>query len=176
MTYGRLLVVGLLAFALALPGLSQENDRPHARAVRVTASQTPFGDAAAVFAFVYFGDHIVHYGDGGDESARLYGSRNIGFKFSVVSIACFHLWTWGGTFCVFEPTFANNRLGEKYAPISHAEAARLLRKTESELTTPFWYRFPPGMLILAASVLFGLIYGLVRRAKLRTGQVGQAGR
>ena len=104
-----------------------------------------------------------------------YGSRNIGFKFSVVSLACFHLWTWGGTFCVYEPTFENKRLGEKYRPISQAEAARLLGKTASELTTPFWYRFPAGLLILLASFLFALIYGLVRRAKMRTGQVGQMG-
>jgi len=76
---------------------------------------------------------------------------------------------------VYEPTFENKRLGEKYRPISQAEAARLLGKTASELTTPFWYRFPAGLLILLASFLFALIYGLVRRAKMRTGQVGQMG-
>jgi len=71
MTYGRLLVVGLLLFALALPGLSQEKGWLQVKAGRVTASQPPFDKAAVIFAFGYYGDHIVHYGDGGEEAARL---------------------------------------------------------------------------------------------------------
>jgi hypothetical protein len=133
--------------------------------VRATASQAPLGNAAALFGIGYYGEHIIHIGDGGDEAVRLYGARNVGFKFTVVSLACFHLWTWGGTYCLYEPVFENNRLTDKYKAISKAEAARLLRKEESELTTPFWYRFPPGVLLLPVAFLFGLISALVRRAK-----------
>jgi hypothetical protein len=180
MMFGRFLVPGLLILALAWPGLSQEKDRPRdtaellqrpvsrgraPSAVRATVSRAPLGNAAVLFAASYYGEHIIHIGDGGDEAVRLYGARNVGFKFTVVSLACFHLWTWGGTYCVYEPAFENNRLTDKYKAISKAEAARLLRKEESELTTPFWYRFPPGVLLLPVAFLFGLISALVRRAK-----------
>jgi hypothetical protein len=134
-------------------------------AVRATASPAPLGNAAVLSGSGYYGEHIVHIGDGGDEAVRLHGSRNVGFKFTVVSLACFHLWTWGGTYCVYEPVFENKRLTDKYKVISKAEAAQLLRKEESELTTPFWYRFPPGVLLLLAAFLFGLISALARRAK-----------
>jgi hypothetical protein len=180
MTRGRFLVSGLLVLALAAPGPSQEKDRrrgtaellqrPGSRsrapsAVGVTLSRAPLASAGVVLAAGYIGDHVVHIGDGGDEAVRLYGARTVGFKFTVVSLACLHLWTWGGTYCVYEQVFEKNRLTERYKAISEAEAARLLGKQESELTTPFWYRFPPGFLLLLAGFLFGLISALVRRAR-----------
>jgi hypothetical protein len=180
MTCGRFLISGFLVLALAWPGLSQEKDRPRGlaellprpvsrsrvpSAAGATVSRAPLGNAAVLFGIGYYGDHIVHIGDGGDEAARRHGARNVGFKFTVISLACFHLWTWGGTYCVYEPVVANNRLTEKYKAISRAEAARLLGKEESELTTPFWYRFPPGLLLIPVCFLFGLIYGIAHRAK-----------
>ena len=139
--------------------------------VRGTVSRAPRANAAVLFAVGYYGDHIVYIGDGGDEAVLRHGARNIGFKFTVVSIACFHLWTWGGTYCVYEPVFENKRLSERYKAISSAEAARLLRKDESELTTPFWYRFPPGLMLLPALVLWVGICGLVRWARKRRSPV-----
>jgi hypothetical protein len=175
-----LVTVAAVGLALVWLGPPQENNRPRGPAevpqrpvsrggapgaVRVTASPVLFGKAAVLLGSGYYGEHIIHIGDGGDEAVRLYGARNVGFKFAVVSLACFHLWTWGGTYCVYEPVFENNRLTDKYKAISKAEAAQLLRKEESELTTPFWYRFPPGVLLLPVAFLFGLISALVRRAK-----------
>ena len=176
-----LVMVASVGLVLAWLGPPQENNQPRCPAaelrhrpvsragapgaVRVTASPVLFGKAAVLLGSGYYGEHIIHIGDGGDEAVRLYGARNVGFKFTVVSLACFHLWTWGGTYCVYEPVFENNRLTDKYQAISKAEAARLLRKEESELTTPFWYRFPPGVLLLPVAFLFGLISALVRRAK-----------
>ncbi len=156
MTCGTILVPIFLLLALGGPGLSQEKERPR---------EALLGNAAAVFASGYYGEHIVYIGDGGNEAVRRYGARNVGFKFTVVSLACFHLWTWGGTYCVYEPVFEENRLSEKYKVLSEAEAAQLLGKKESELTTPFWYRFPPGLLLVAVAFLGGLISGLVRRAR-----------
>jgi hypothetical protein len=182
MTCSRFLASGLLLLALAGSGLSQEKDRPRRTtelpqrpgsrsrspsAVGVTPPWAPPTNAAVILVAGYIGDHIVHIGDGGDEAVRLYGARNVGFKFTVVSLACFHLWTWGGTYCVYEQVFEENRLTDKYKAISEAEAARLLGTKESELTTPFWYRFPAGLLLLLAAFLFGLIFGLVRRAQKR---------
>ncbi len=180
MTCGRFLVPGVLALALAWPSQAQGNDQPRGTAelsprpvsrgrapgaVRATVTRAPLGNAAVLVGMGYYGDHIIHLGDGGNEAARRYGVRNVGFKFTVVSLACFHLWTWGGTYCVYEPVIDNNRLTDKYKPISKAEAAELLGKPESELTTPFWYRFPPGVLLLPVAFLFGLISALVHRAK-----------
>ena len=136
MTHSRWMVVmGSLLVALVLTGLSQENDRATARS-----------HAPVTAAIGYYGDHIVHVGDSREGT--------IGYKFSVVSLACFHLWTWGGTYCVYERVLDKTRLTEKYRPISVAEAARLLGKNESELRTPFWYRFPPGLLVLGAFAFF----------------------
>jgi len=56
----------------------------------------------------YYGEHIVYIGDGAAEAERLHGARNVGFKFTVVSVAWFHLWTLGGAYCVYERV-----LGEK---------------------------------------------------------------
>ena len=180
MTCGRFFVPAFLLVVLAWPGLSQENDRPGRTsqlpqrtasrgpapsAVCKTISAAPVGNAAVLFGIGYYGDHIVYIGDGGDEAVQRHGGRTVGFKFTVVSLACFHLWTWGGTYCVYERVFENNRLSEKYKAISRAEAARLLGTEESALTTPFWYRYPPGLLLVPAAFLFGLIYGLVRRVK-----------
>jgi hypothetical protein len=113
----------------------------------------------------YYGEHIVHIGDGGAEATRLYGIRNVGFKFTVVSLACFHLWTWDGTYCVYEPVLDGDSLNDKYKPISKAEAARLLGKNESELVAPFWYRYPPGYMLLLVAVPIGLISAFARWAK-----------
>jgi hypothetical protein len=128
----------------------------------VTFAGAPGGNVGILAASGYYGDHIIHIGDGGIETVRLYGVRNVGFKFTVVSLACFHLWTWGGTYCVYEPVLDGDRLTDKYAAISRAEAARLLGKQESDLSTPFWYRFPPGYLLLLAFLFVVGISGLVR--------------
>jgi hypothetical protein len=166
MTCSRFLVPGCLVLALAWPALSQESDR-HIGAPSVTVAPAPPHNATVLFAVGYYGDHIVYIGDGGHEAVRCHGAHNIGFKFTVVSLACVHLWTWGGTYCVYEQVFENKRLSERYKAISPAEAARLLGKNESELTTPFWYRFPPGLLLLLAFCIVVPIGGLVRWAKTR---------
>jgi hypothetical protein len=181
MTWGRLLVPGVLILTLAWSGRSQETDRPEGAAelprradrrdwapglIRTAVSGPALGNASAVLgASGYYGDHIVNIGDGGEEAVRLYGVRNVGFKFTVVSLACFHLWTWGGTYCVYEPVFEDNRLTDKHKVITKAEAARLLHKDEGELTAPFWYRFPPGMLLLIVLFPVTLISAVARRAK-----------
>jgi hypothetical protein len=177
MTCGRLIGCGLLLMALAGRGLAQDKDRlrrssevshgPGSRSrtpglVFVTLPSAPVTSAGILAASGYYGDHIIHIGDGGNEAVRLYGVRNVGFKFTVVSLACFHLWTWGGTYCVYEPVVDGNRLSDKYTAISRPEAARLLGKQESDLTTPFWYRFPPGYLLLLTFVFVGVISALVR--------------
>jgi hypothetical protein len=161
MTHSRLVIgVGAFLLTVVVIGLLPEKERP-------TAS-TP---APATAATGYYGEHIVHVGNSREGS--------VGYKFKVVSLACFHLWTWGGTYCVYEPVLDGTRLTDKYRPISPAEAARLLGKNESELQTPFWYRFPPGLIVLGAFVFFlGIcavlrVCGLLPRNALTCPQCGR---
>jgi hypothetical protein len=164
MRCSRYVVSGLLLATVAGPGLAQEKQRPSCMAERRHA-RSPVGNAAVVVGSGYIGEHIIYIGDGGGEAARRYGMRNVGFKFTVISLACVHLWTWGGTYCAYEPVFEKNRLTDKYKVISKTEAAELLGKHESDLTSPFWYRYPPGLMLLAAAFLFGLISALVHRLR-----------
>src|SRR5262245_48753911 len=161
MTLEEFLVTSCFFLALPGPSLASKSDGSPGKAVSPRHSGIP----AVVFASGYYGEHIVYIGDGGNEAVRLYGARDIGFKFTVISLACFHLWTWGGTYCVFERGFEENHFTEKYRPITEAEAARLLGKKVSELTTPFWYSFPPGVLLVMVAFVGGLVSALVRRIR-----------
>jgi hypothetical protein len=93
---------------------------------------------ASLFAITTIGDRIAHVGDGGHEAWRLHGSQQVGYKYRRCAFFWLDLWTWGGTYCVYE------ELTQKYKPIDTAEAARLLGKNVSELETPSGYRFPRG--------------------------------
>jgi hypothetical protein len=162
MRCNRWFVPAFVLLALARSAPSQEP----ACATRLTLTRPAAALAPVILASGYYGDHIVHIGDGGNEAVRLYGVRNVGYKFSVVSLACFHLWTWGGTYCVYEPVLDGDRLSDKYKPIAKSEAARLLGKNEDELVTPFWYRYPLGLLLFLAAFVVCVIYALAYRVRM----------
>ncbi len=69
----------------------------------------------------------------------------VGFKYSHFGVFWIDFWTWGGEYCLFED--------KNYEPISADKAAALLDKSEAELGKPFWYRFPPGLVIIGGCVL-----------------------
>jgi hypothetical protein len=170
MAYSRFIATGFLLSAVALIPLWEEKDRPTVQSAQARSHRALPSDsvltglatspchAPATADLGYIGEHIIHVGNSREGS--------VGYKFSVVSLACFHLWTWGGTYCVYEHVVDKERLTEKYRPISPAEAARLLGKNESELETPFWYRWPPGRMLLVAFAVFLGICGLLRVAGL----------
>src|SRR5947207_2138217 len=74
---------------------------------------------------VTWGDTIRHVGDVAAEQRPNVGAGKVGHKSSYFGVFWIDLWTWGGEFCVYE--------GDRYQPISRAEAARLIGKPESEV-------------------------------------------
>ena len=60
----------------------------------------------------------------------------VGYKYGYWGVFWIDLWTHDGTYCLYE--------GDRYKPIEPAEAARLLGKSEGELSKPFLYRVPLG--------------------------------
>lgn len=103
------------------------------------------------------GESITHVGDGGHEAWMIGKSQDVGYKYESVAAFWLDLWTWGGTYCVYQ------RFENKYVPISKADAARLLKKPEAELQPPLSYRYPPGLLVFGPLVLIAAIVSLFKK-------------
>jgi hypothetical protein len=111
---------------------------------------SPSTASAKGFVLVTWGETISHVGDVSSPNKQNPGPNKIGYKSSYFGVFWIDLWTWGGTYCVYE--------GKRYGPIQPAEAARLLSKQESELSTPFLYRVPLGWLIFGPLIVIGIIF------------------
>jgi hypothetical protein len=61
----------------------------------------------------------------------------------------FDIWSWGGQWCTYE--------GDTYYEIDEATAAFLLGIDESELSKPFFYSFPLGLICLILFVGFAIV-------------------
>jgi hypothetical protein len=77
----------------------------------------------------------------------------VGYKYSHFGIFWLALWTWDGDYCLYQ--------GNKYWKLTPAQAAILLKKPEAELSKPFWYRFPPGLLVVGGLVAFSVAAGVL---------------
>jgi hypothetical protein len=111
--------------------------------------------ALAVFVLVTHGDTISHLGDFPPVEVMqkpwlppLRFSK-VGFKYSYWGVFGVDLWTWGGEYCEYE--------GKTFVPLSPAEAAQRLGVQESDLGTPFNYKFPIGLLILIGLIVIGVL-------------------
>ncbi len=102
--------------------------------------------ARAGAVLVTWGDTISHLGDVSPEHRHVAGAAKVGYKSSYWGVFWIDLWTWGGTYCVYEE--------KRYRPVNRAEAARLTGKPESALAAPFLYHVPLGWLI------FGPLFAL----------------
>lgn len=112
------------------------------------------------------GDTIKHIGDvPAHMKERLgpeFGTAAVGFKYSYFGVFWLDLWTWDGEYCLFKD--------RKAASLKPAQAAAILNIQESELDTPFLYRFPLGLMILTGVALLGLLGAVAeRRSRKRTG-------
>jgi hypothetical protein len=106
---------------------------------------------------ITYGDTITHIGNVTAPNAAHAGAAKVGFKSSYFGVFWIDLWTWGGEFCVYE--------GDRPHPITPAEAARLLGKSESDLSKPFLYRFPLGLLILGPLAVVGFVSSMFEKKK-----------
>ena len=74
--------------------------------------------ARAGVILITHGDTISHIGEVAPEFRSPKLPQRVGFKSSYFGVFWIDLWTWGGEFCAYE--------GDRYQPISRAEAARLI--------------------------------------------------
>ena len=73
----------------------------------------------------------------------------VGFKYSYFKLFFCSFWTWKGKFVVYH--------GNMYMEVPEALISQWLGKPEGELSTPFAYQFPLGLLILGGIVALGLL-------------------
>ncbi len=97
------------------------------------------------------GPTIAHVGDPSPVPAdpALPPSVSVGYRYDTFSLFWVDFWTWDGGYCLY-----GGRMQPQ--PISAGQASILLGKDANELTTPFSYRYPPGLLVLAPVLLFGV--------------------
>src|SRR5262245_22464224 len=110
---------------------------------------SPTTASAKGIVIVTWGETITPAGTATAQVKHSHASRNVGYKWGYFGVFWIDLWTHEGTYCVYS--------GDRYSPISSAEAARLLGKNESDLTTPFLYRWPLGWLIIGPLIVLIVI-------------------
>jgi hypothetical protein len=90
------------------------------------------------------------------EHRKLRGSDiNVGFRYDYFGIFWLDLWTWGGEYCLYDD--------KNYEPIPPNKAALLMGIAEGDLTRPFNYRFPIGLLILLGILAVAVPLMLLRK-------------
>ncbi|QEL18654.1 hypothetical protein [Limnoglobus roseus] len=102
---------------------------------------------------VTWGETINHVGTPLDQVRLFHKSNGIGYKYHYFGLFWIDLWTSEGTYCVYDR--------DKYDAISSAKAAELLGVSESDLSPPFWYRWPPGCVFVGTALV---VAGLCRLA------------
>jgi hypothetical protein len=117
-------------------------------------------ESAAKAVLITHGDTISHVGGIQTKGAPLAAPIDVdgvGYKYSYFGIFWLDLWRYDGQYCIYR--------GDHYQAISEAEAAMLLGISEADLHTPFFYRFPPGLIVLVALAVPGIGIALVRKAR-----------
>jgi hypothetical protein len=125
----------------------------HAAAALVAYALLSPSEASAKFFLITTGDTMKEIGIAKGPNGE---TARIGYKYSYGGLFWLDFWTWSGTYCVI--------LGEKeYFPLTEAEAAELLGKPAGSLSPPFFYRFPPGLMIVGALVVIGIVSAIVNK-------------
>jgi hypothetical protein len=83
-------------------------------------------------------------------------ATEIGFKYRYVMFGL-PLWTWDGTYCV--------RRGSRFMPIEKGVAAALMEVNESDLGTPFFYRYPAAWVALVVAIPLIVVLAKISNAK-----------
>src|SRR5437867_2575526 len=80
----------------------------------------------------------------------------VGFRYSYFGIVYLDLWTWGGKHCLY----VGKTSWDKPLP----EIANMLGIAQDELGKPWYYTFPPGLLVIAGFVVIAVVVGMVRKS------------
>jgi hypothetical protein len=116
--------------------------------------------AQAIPVLITSGDSFIYVGEVTDELKAVVRKETkvdaaVGYKYSHFGIFWLALWTWGGEYCLYKDN--------QYWKLTPAQAAVFLKKPESELSVPFWYRFPPGLLIVIGIVVLSSVAAVIRK-------------
>jgi hypothetical protein len=82
---------------------------------------------------------------------------SVGYYYSYFGIFWLDFWTWGGKHCLYE-----GKTVWKDVPVP--VIASMLNKSEDQLSRPWNYTFPPGLLILVGIVGIGVLAGFLRKS------------
>jgi len=83
-------------------------------------------------------------------------SPSVGFIHDGFGLFWLNVWTWNGRYCLYE--------GDQYWELEPAYAALLLGVAQSELSSPLFYRFPPGLFALVG---IGVLIGVAKIFSVR---------
>jgi hypothetical protein len=116
--------------------------------------------ARAVPVLITHGDTIDHVGEVSPQFRVQFPDKvppdaKVGFKYSHFGVFWIDLWTWGGTYCLYK--------GRQIWELKPEQAAVLMGKKESELSKPFLYTFPLGLVILVPGVVLYNVVRLLRK-------------
>src|SRR5262249_6764645 len=82
----------------------------------------------------------------------------VGYKYSYFGVFWLDLWTWGGEYCLYKDK------GGTHWPLTSAQAARVMGVSEAQLSKPFLYKFPLGLIILAGVVLIWIVVQILKKS------------
>jgi hypothetical protein len=108
----------------------------------MSLSWSPSEAKAKFFLFTH-GVHITDLGEAKNPPLGLPANR-VGYRYHHFGVFWINFWTWDGEYCVHDEVRSWTR--------TRAEAAQMLGVPANELTPPFWYRFPFGLMLVAGIV------------------------
>src|SRR5262245_23289354 len=89
---------------------------------------------------------------------------SVGYAYKYWGIFWLDFWTWDGRFCIYED---KTLWGEPPVGL----LAERLGVSEGSLTPPFFYRFPPGLLIIAGFILLGVLAAVFKKSSVQNAKV-----
>lgn len=116
---------------------------------------------------ITFGDDIKDVGEIKQRPPARPGNASYGpnervgyFCQAVGVLWIFDVWSWGGQWCTYD--------GDTYYEITEAQAAFLLGIQESELSKPFLYSFPLGLICILGFVGFVVVINIFSKDEAET--------
>lgn len=118
-------------------------------------------EARRGFFLITYGDKISEIGPLATELKADFvaemrgGDPVVAFYYQSFGLFWVDLWTWGGTFCIYD------RLDMSYLEVPEELAAAAAGKSTAEIGKPLLYRFPPGLVALVGLGSLWLLASIV---------------